>query len=287
MEAAGKRWIAHPSRTDRFRIWNLSDLHLGARACAEDRIREDVTAIKDDPFSFWLGGGDYADFIGYSDKRFDPDSVAPWVSVKDLGKLGRVGMRRARDILSPIKEKCLGLLIGNHEKHYELKTENEGLHGWLCEELHAPNLGYCALFDVVFVRDPAEKTPSLYSASPRAHGFTSQTFRVFAHHGAGYAVTPGGKMNRLVQFMMSFEADIFFCGHIHDQIARSEPTLGADARCTKIIQHRKLGVVSGSYLMTYAQGSTSYGEQRGYRPTTLDAASVEICPETREMTAKV
>jgi len=286
MEASGKRWIIHPSRSDRFRIWNLSDLHIQSRACAEDRIVEDIQAIKDDPYSFWLGGGDYADFIGYSDKRFDPDSVAPWVSVKDLGRLGQAGMERVRDLFDPIKDKCLGLLQGNHEKRYELKTENEGLHGWLCTELGVPNLDYCALFDVVFVRKEGKDAPRLFTQLP-PNVARATSFRIFAHHGAGFAQTPGGKLNKLIQFMQSFDADIYFCGHVHDQIARSEPTIGANCACNKIQQHRKVGAVSGSYLKTYAQGVCTYGEQRAYRPTTLGAAVIEICPETKEVHATV
>ena len=287
MEVDGKRWILHPSRTDKFLIWNLSDLHIQSRACAEGRLQADIETIRKDPFSFWFGGGDYADFIGYSDKRFDPDVVAPWISVKDLGRLGQAGMHRVRDIFAPIKHKCMGLLIGNHEKRYELKTENDGLHGWLCEELGVRNLEYCAFFDIVFVRDPAVTEPSLHLSSPHKRGFSSQTFRVFAHHGAGYAQTPGGKLNRLVQFMMGFDADVYFCGHVHDKLARPEPAIGADVGCKNLIERVRLGVISGSYLRTYAQHVTTYGEMAGYRPTNLGAASVEICPETREMTAKV
>ena len=63
--------------------------------------------------------------------------------------------------------------------------------------------------------------------------------------------------------------------------------LCADADCTKIRNRTRLGVVSGSYLKTYAQGVTSYGEQKGYEPVTLGAAWVKINPETREMWGRV
>ncbi len=286
MQASGKRYIIHGSRSDVFTLWNLADLHWMSRACAESKVRADVKRIADDPNAFFLGGGDYVDFIGYSDKRFDPDAVAPWVSIKDLGNLGEVGMRQIRDLFAPIKHKCLGLLIGNHEKKYELHTEHEGLHGWLCTELVVPDREYCALFDVVFVRDPKQKRPVLRMAQPTG-GNTRESFRVFAHHGAGYAQPPGGKLNRLIQFMNSFDATLYFAGHVHDQNARREPVIGADADCKNIVAKVRLGVVSGSYLKTYAQGTTTYGEQRGYRPTTLGAAGVQIRPETREIWAEV
>jgi len=288
MKAAGRRYIMYGSCRDTFRIWNLADLHWMSRACAEGRIKKDIQTIRDDPFSFWLGGGDYCDFIGYSDKRFDPDAVAEWVSVKDLGELGQKGMREIAKLFAPIKDKCFGLLLGNHEKKYELQNEQESLHGWLCTELGVANLGYSALFDVVFARAARTKRPRLVDPLPRRADVTSRVgFRLFAHHGAGYAQTPGGKLNRLVQFMQSFDADIYFAGHVHDRVARSEPAIGADRYCKELTQRLRLGTIAGSYLKTYEQGVTTYGEQRGYRPTSLGAAVVQVCPETRELKAEV
>jgi len=286
VEAAGKRWIAHNSTTDVFTIWHISDIHIMNRACAVDRLRADVAEIAADPYAFWLGGGDYADFIGYTDKRFDPDSVAEDVTVKELGDLGRVGMQRVAKELAPIKEKCLGLLLGNHEKKYQQATEQESLHGWLCTQLGAPSLGYCCLFDIIFARDASVDVPALLWSSP-GREFHRESFRVFAHHGAGFATTPGGKLNKLVQFMQSFDADLYFLGHVHDHVARKEPLLGADAACKTIIQRQRLGVIAGSYLKTYAQGQCTYGEQRGYRPVSLGAARASIAPDRRELHAAI
>jgi len=159
----------------------------------------------------------------------------------------------------------------------------------LCNELEAPDLQYCALFDLVFVRKARTKKPYLSEESPAQEDGKgrSVTFRVFGHHGAGYAQTPGGKLNRLVQFMQSFVADIYFCGHVHDKVGRREPALGANADCTKIEAYERVGVISGSYLKTYAQGTTTYGEQRGYRPTTLGAATVRINPDKRKVRGEI
>lgn len=296
MEAAGKRWILHPSRKDVFTVWHLSDLHLGARACAEDTLRRDIAAIRDDPHAFWFGGGDMVDLISCNDKRFDPDAVAPWVSVKDLGKLAQVGTQRARDFLAPIADKGLGMIMGNHELSAQKHIEAD-LMGWLTTELGVPNLGYCAFVDLVFVRTSRAKAgPKLQFTVPPTkdgNGASRWQRRCFLHHGAGFATTPGGKLNRLSRFMDSFSADIYFCGHVHDQLARRQPLIGADATCTKLVSSDRVGVVSGSYLRTYAEGDgkggihPSYGEQRGYAPVNLGAAKVTIDPERRLVTAGV
>ena len=287
MQAAGKRYIVHGSTTDEFTIWNLSDLHLGTRACAEDKLREDIQTIADDPKAFWLATGDLCDHVGYRDKRFDATTLADWVKASDLADIGNVATRYAAKLLKPIAHKCLGLGVGNHEKKYEIDNHHASLHGWLCTELGTPNLEYSAIFDLVFVRKAGVKVPRLVTDRPGRDDTQSISFRVYTHHGAGAAGTPGGKINRLVQFMQSWDADIYFIGHVHDQVGRREPVLSADASCTKITHRDKLGVISGSYLKTYEQGVTTYGEIKGYRPVSLGAAWVKIKPDTREMRGQI
>ena len=294
MIAAGKKFIWHSSRSDTFKLVYFSDIHLLAKACAEKEVLRTQQEILNDPFTFWIGGGDYAEFIGFGDtKRFDPDAVSERVTVKDLGRLGKVSYEQVRDLFAPIRSKCLGLIVGNHEKQYMRRLQQEDLHGWLCTELGVADLGYSCFMDVVFVRVTGTGkvvTPTLCTSAPgrgKTHSDKSETFRVWCHHGAGAAQTKGGKINRLVSFMRNFDADIFFMGHVHDQMGARLQVLEANADCTKLTNRTKIGVVSGSYLKTYAQGVTSYWEQKGYEPTTLGAAHVQIRPDTREVWGRV
>lgn len=286
METGGKFYIYYPSRTTIIEIWNLSDLHLMAKACAEDEIIKDVEEIRSNPNAFWFGGGDYAEFIGRLDKRFDPDAVDPKVKISDLGRIGRKGMERARDILYPIKDKCLGLLFGNHELNYMITKEQQDLHAWLCKELNVPNLGYCAIFDVVFARRPEIKKPKLSRTAIR--GGDKWAVRMAAHHGAGFATTPGGKLNRLIQFMNMFPyAQVVWCGHVHDQKGQRQVGIDANEPCDKIIARERLGVISGGYLKTYQEGVTTYGEMKGYGPTVLGAAKVSFFPEKQTFLGEI
>lgn len=280
MKVSGKRHILHPSRTDTINIWNLSDLHVGNKSCALKMLQRDIDIIKDDPNSFWIGGGDYADYIGFTDKRFDPDCVAENISVSDLGKLGKKLTDDVIELFRPISNKCLGLLFGNHEAKYERWNEQQGLHHYMCVELGVPDLSYSALFDVVFVRTKTKKI-ELYSEPQYKQRYTkvhSNQFRFFVHHGAGFATTAAGKLNKLISFFNSFDADIYMCGHVHDQTGKRDVTIGADTRCKKLTQRHKLGVISGGYLKTYSEDVTGYGEMRGYSPTCLGAARVFITP---------
>jgi predicted phosphodiesterase len=283
MQAAGKVYIFYPSRGDRINLWNFADLHYGNRGCAYDRLIKDRDHILADENSFWVGGGDYADYIGMGDKRFDP-RVLEGIGVADLDQLGHIQTQHIRDLFAPIKHKCLGLLFGNHEAKYMRTFQQFSLHQWLCTELGVPNLGYSALLDIVFTRGQCE-TPRL-SRKPSGKT-TSRTFRLYIHHGAGGAQTPGGKMNRLLKFMSDFHADIYMIGHVHDVIAKRRVTLAANSTCNEIIERQSIGIVTGSYLRTYTQDVTGYGEEKGYSPVPLGATYVEIHPATGELRASV
>jgi len=287
MEASGKRYIVHGSRSDEFTIYDISDIHLLNRACDKKRLAQDVKHIADDSHAFWVGGGDNAEYISPTDKRFDPEAVDPDITVADLGSLGRATTDRVRDIFWPIRHKCLGLAFGNHEDTFIRSKGTIDLHAYLCTLLSVPNLRYSALFDVVFVRNPHVKKPRLIFAAPPEQKFTRETFRVFVHHGAGYAQTEGGKLNKLVQFMNRFEADIYMVGHVHDQIGKRIVEIGADAPCEHLVARERVGIIAGTYLRTYQQGMTTYGEKRGYQPVPLGCTFVKIRPETRQIKAEI
>jgi len=39
----------------KFRLYHLTDLHLGAKACNEKQLRADIEAIRADPDARWIG----------------------------------------------------------------------------------------------------------------------------------------------------------------------------------------------------------------------------------------
>jgi len=142
-------------------------------------------------------------------------------------------------------------------------------------------LGYCAFADVVFTHSKGD--PKILPGPIEDNTRASAAFRFFLHHGAGYATTEGGKLNRLIRFMERFEADVYMCGHVHDQTGKRIQVLRANTNCTDVIHGDRVGIITGGYLRAYAKGTTTYAEMRGYLPTVLGAANVDIWPNTREI----
>ena len=285
MQYAGTHYIYHPSRSDTLRIWALADIHLGNLGCHKELLARHIAEIADDPLSYWVGLGDYADYVHAHDPRFDPELLDPDIPARDIGRLGKYLTTHVRDIFAPIKEKCIGLVYGNHEFQYMKRNDSQDQHAWLCTELGVPNLGYSFRANVCFIRRASAKR--LYG---KVHRFrddkvtgSAVQVRLYGHHGAGAAATPSGKARRLQLFMEQWNADIYFIGHVH---GKQNLTLvrGSDKNgCTEPADEVRIGSITGSYLKSYPPGAQAgYGERAGYSLAPLGATVLEYTPETHE-----
>ena len=242
------------------KIHLLGDIHAGIKHCSESQILDRVKEIKNDPNAYFIGMGDYADFITPSDPRWDIQVIADWVE-KD--NLARSLEKHVINLFSPIKDKCLGLLEGNHEDAIRIHNHDD-VQKNICNELSVSNLGYTVI--IIFTLKRRKSTESHHLKG------------VFTH-GSGWAVTKGSKINRLERFMNMFPTcRIAAMGHMHDRIDHTLPYLDINTE-GKIVDAQRVGVVSGSWLRTYAQGvRASYAEKKGYPPTTLGSPVIMIKP---------
>ena len=79
------------NRQQRLTLYDLSDLHKGARGHAREILLEAVACIKADPCARWIGGGDWFDSILPGDKRFDlrlEDALDPHLWAKARRNIG-------------------------------------------------------------------------------------------------------------------------------------------------------------------------------------------------------
>ena len=95
-----------------------------------------------------------------------------------------------------------------------------------------------------------------------------------------------GKINKLKQLVDMVDADLVMMGHVHEQFAKAFLRLSPNENCTEIGQRITMGLITGTYLRTYAQGFTGYGEVRGYSPTTLGATRARYIPQTLSLTVE-
>lgn len=255
----------HSSRSDTFRLYPIGDIHLGAAACDVDALRSTVDHIAADPSARWIGMGDYAECINLQDKRFDLKSV----DKKYLPRLDDIANACFEDLaemFGPIREKCLGLLVGNHEETLRLK-HSQDVHGALCLRLGLKNLGYDSLIRWTFRRKVSgSKCPS-------------SQLTIFASHGTIAGRRDGSKLNRIEDLHRNFDADMYLVGHGHSQIVgRSVQLSVPDSGELKLKERLRLSMMTGTWRKNYQEGTRDYGEKAHFSPPVIGCPIVTIRP---------
>lgn len=259
-------YVRLPSAIQKWNLYLLGDIHFGSRACDTEQLKRDVAMIADDPYGWVFMVGDNFEAIAPDDIRYEMD-LHDWS--KDYAKnvVQNLGV-----ILDPIKKKIIGGLTGNHEAKFE-KRHYADLSSMLYDRLEVPYLGYSCIFPIK-VQVPCGRAKKRVGESPSGWE-TKYTLDFWGHHGMGGGGQPGSKINRLVQVQMGFEADIYFMGHVHDQVSYLGAKIGTK-ETGGMREIRKAFVVGATYYKTYMEGSTTYGEQAGYRPARLGCTKLTI-----------
>ena len=260
--------IEYTSRSDVFRIVPISDVHLGNVACDEKLLKATVQSIADDPFSYWIGGGDYCEFIKRRDWRWDPEVISDWLFGEP--DVAAQQIKRARDYLLPIADKCLGLVKGNHEDDILRKWEHD-VYATLVEAL-APNgkqpqirLGFSGFIVLRFTR------------MVNGTKGTTWTLPIFATHGWwGGRLYGNGALN-LEKVFGWVDAQIVLAGHDHKKrafpISRIKPS-----RSGKVEKVDGFCCSCGSFL-----DMAKYAEYKGYRPLPVGPLEIFVTPDKREV----
>ncbi len=262
MEAIEYR-VFYKSRSNTFKLYPLGDIHAGIKHCREKAIKAKVKEIQEDPLAFWIGMGDYGEFITPADPRWDIGVVADWVEKTNVAESQRKWIVK---LFEPIKDKCVGLLCGNHEDSIRLHNCQD-VQLDICRDLGVKNLGASCFVRFVFSRNKDMK-------------HDSTMFIGYFKHGSGGPQTDGGKMMALKRGLMGFDADIYAMAHLHDIKVDSQPRLHLSENL-KIRQKIKVAAITGSWFLTYMQGEqASYGEKRGFMPTPIGCPIFLIHPNS-------
>ena len=285
MEASGCRIVQYGKEKAEFSIYDVADIHLLNRGCSKTHLVKDLKRIQDETYALFFEGGDYADWIFPGDKRFDGEAFDEDIRVIDLAKLGALVANMIIDYFRPIRRKCLGFLIGNHEFTAMSRNSQMFVHDEICKRLKVPNMRFSGFTDVYFCYQPGFKGCRLTYSEQPPKKYTAK-LRIFIHHGMGAANTAGGKINKLKALVDMVDADLVMMGHCHEQFAKAFLKLVPNHDCSDIGQKVTMGLITGSYLKTYAPGFTGYGEIKGYSATTLGATRARYIPSERILTVE-
>ena len=237
----------------------ISDVHWGNAHCDVRAFRKYIS----DEDAYFIGNGDYLDAIVTSDlKRYrksSDDTKGDDIIDQQINKMV--------DMLMPIKDRILGLGIGNHEDVITKKCGTNPV-ARICTALGVPILGYSSLFRL-----------ALQQKGKTANRMRSRVVTIRMHHGwGGGSRTQGGDITKFSKDMCNWDADLFLYGHVHrlaeDRVAR----LGITAGHKFISKSMHLGIC-GTFLKTFSSTlDPTYSEVKGYPPAFIGGLTITITP---------
>lgn len=239
-----ERRLEISGRADHFTLCYLTDLHLGAAACDEDLLKQDIQRIKDNNWR-WIGGGDYIEAISVKDsRRFDSGAIADWIKVPE--EAAQLQVERVVELLRPIAHLCDGLVMGNHELTCR-KWNNYNPYREICKwmvEVKGETWGESDLpfgygdYVAYRIRRPT-----------KGKGTAVKTYVIWVHHGhggggAGLPGDPALKMGRALDRHPA--AHLVFYGHKH--LEHVFPKVSEMLRSSYLYKVRRYGCWVGGYL---------------------------------------
>lgn len=254
------------SKADWYKIVPLGDVHLGNCNCDLQAFKDMVSWIQSKDDCLWVGMGDYIDAINYSDKRFDPKTISTKYLVEgDIDKCIQMQIQDFVDIIRPIKDKCIGLLRGNHEEairqHYHFDVLYE-----IAKELALPRK--MLLYDTAVIRLHFDRDKSK----------SRHDYDMFLAHGNVAGRSQGAKANRINELHKFFLADIYLLAHSHIKQAQLGTLLYFNNRGT-LCKKKVIDAYTGCFLRGYERDKTSYVEKWLYPPTDIGCIKIELKPE--------
>ena len=233
------------------RIVFLGDSHIGHPGFREDILEDLISEIKSDPNCYFIGLGDYIEGRPPGHKFYDPSSPM------NVGEQYKYFFDKIR----PIKNKCLGLHIGNHE------------FGTIQQTTINPVRDFCVDNNIVYLGDIGRTIVKLANSN--------KTFTIVTAHGAGGGMTVGANLNKIINWGMSTftDVDAIVVGHYH-KLATSVELSGYINKEGLQRWGETYVILNGAMLEAYHDGSEgSYVEKNLMRPSVLGYAELKLNPK--------
>ena len=265
-----ERW--NVSRSDTYTIIPIGDVHLGHVACDERLLAATVKRIAEDPTCYWVGLGDYCEYVNRSDKRYDPEQCADWVRAEPRGRIAQVQTEHITQALKPIADRCLGLVEGNHERIVQQKYEWDPFYE-IVKALKKEaglgadqrlGLGFTGWLDLRYYQAPEPKRAGL------------RRVLINLHHGFVGGRLAGAKALNMQRRLWTTGCDLCLMGHSHNTDVFRQSVAELDRGGRKVYPVRK-GAFCGTFLGAPVD-TVPYYEEQGYFPTPVGTIEIELRP---------
>lgn len=268
------------SRSDVFRVIPIGDTHVGAKACDEKLLRAVVQRVADDPNCYWIGLGDFCDFINVRDPRFSAATLADWISVSDLVDLAKAQRDHFLEIIEPIAHKCLALVAGNHEESIKKHSERA-----IYDEIVAKIKGMGKIDEMLGVGYYGWLQLRFYRHKTKRRCASNVTFNL--HHGFVGGKLAGAKALNMQRWLWTHDADIVLFGHSHNTSIQPESVERIN-RAGQLENVTRVGAYTGTFLRsTNSGGPSTYSERKGYFPLPVGGVEIELRPAQKNKHGRI
>jgi hypothetical protein len=232
----------------RVNLYPLGDWHWGSRQCEIPFIKRVVNRVRDDPDARWFGMGDLIENAIIGSKS---DVYLQRIPPKEQ-------VEAVCDILTPIKDKALFAISGNHEQR-TMRLVGLSPDEIICSKLWIPYARHSCLAVIDLER---AKTP--------------RTFSFYAHHNTGGGYSIGGKLNRAAGLRdIVPTVDATFSGHFHT--TGRTPVTWYEPGYERALKKTGYDYVIGSAL----SWDESYAEEKAKKPSTVEHICVTFVGNSR------
>ena len=237
---------------DQLVIIPIGDVHIGSQSFDEAGFKNQIAVIRDNPDTFTILLGDICDCGTKNSVGFSYDApLSPMEQIK-----------KAVELLKPIKHKILGVVSGNHEGR-ALKGDGLDLGYFLSVELGVEDL-YDPVAVYNFVR---------FGKTTNKESGARTLVTIYSTHGEGTSGrTAGAKANGLERRgNIITDADICLVGHTHQPLVFKTGHYETD-RNNSCVRFKETTMVNcGSNL-----GYEAYAERMGMRPSSQAKPTIII-----------
>lgn len=250
------------------KIYPFFDVHLGSPKCDIKKLLEDVKTVEKDPDAYAILGGD---LINNSTTASVGDTYA-----EDLTPMEQ--MKLAINTFSPIKDKIIGIVSGNHEAR-SYKADGIDLTYFLANEFKVTER-YDPTACLLFVR--FGNCNNVHKGG--AHTTNKICYTIYFAHGTGQ----GGKfvsskalgLQRRADIIP--DADIVITGHTHAPITFKECHYDINYGNSSVKLKETTFVNTSSYVL-----HEQYAENMGMKPSSSSNPIINLCGSQKRITVSL
>jgi len=235
-------------------LYPVGDAHAGSGHFDKKGFEEHINMIKNDDNAVCILNGD---LINNAIKTSVSD-------IYDENMMPEEACDYLVNILSPIKEKIIGINTGNHENRTYKLTGIDIMKN-VAYRLNISDY-YSAISNVIF----------LSFGKSRGRENVRNTFSIYHTHGHGGGRTVGGKANALRRMSEVVHADIYIHSHTHSPIIFKENYILTNNSNKGIKEVARLFVNTNAY-----EGFGGYGETMKLPPSNREPIVVTLTADDR------